>query len=88
MTGRRAPAGVLADSRVLWSNAPEIVENLNKRMKKQELEKRLRQKGACFVGHGGKHDRWESANGYPFTVPRHAEIPERMAREILKQADH
>lgn len=56
-------------------------------MKKRDLEKALKKKGARFLEAGSRHDRWESGNGYRFTVPRHQEIPDIMARIILKQAD-
>ncbi len=56
-------------------------------MKRKDLEKRLREKGARLLEHGSKHDRWVGRNGYRFTVPRHAEIKEWLAQAILKQAD-
>ena len=56
-------------------------------MKKKDLETKLRAKGASLVEQGGKHEKWVSAQGYRFTVPRHTEIDENTARIILKQAD-
>jgi predicted RNA binding protein YcfA (HicA-like mRNA interferase family) len=56
-------------------------------MKKQKLIKELKAKGASFVGHGANHEIWESRNGYKFTVPRHTEIKEGLAKTILKQAE-
>jgi predicted RNA binding protein YcfA (HicA-like mRNA interferase family) len=44
-------------------------------------------KGAKLIRHGGNHEFWESRNGSRLPVPRHAEINERLAMEILKQAD-
>ena len=55
-------------------------------MKKKDLEQKLRAKGAVQVG-GKKHDKWVSAKGYRFTVPRHTEIKESTAQAILQQAD-
>ena len=55
------------------------------RMKKRELEKRLKELGWNFLKHGGKHDIW--TNGKQQTqVPRHAEVKENLARSILKMA--
>lgn len=56
-------------------------------MKTRDLEKLVLAKGAGKVGEGGAHTRWVSAKGYPFTIPRHREIPPGTARAILKQAD-
>ena len=56
-------------------------------MKKKDLERRLRAKGARFLGQGTRHEKWVSAKGYHFPVPRHTEIKEETARDILEQAD-
>lgn len=56
-------------------------------MKKKDLEKAVRAKGAVFLGPGGGHDRWMSKNGHKFVIPRHREIPPGTAQAILKQAD-
>lgn len=56
-------------------------------MKKKELLKKLKDKGASLKEQGGSHEIWESRNGYRFTVPRHTEIKEGLAKAILKQAD-
>ncbi len=56
-------------------------------MKKKKLIKKLKAKGALQIRQGGNHEFWESRNGYRFPVPRHAEIDEQLATEILKQAD-
>ena len=56
-------------------------------MKKQELIRQLKAKGAKMIRQGGNHEFWESRHGYRFPVPRHQEIDERLAKEILKQAD-
>lgn len=57
-------------------------------MKKKNLIKQLKQKGAEFVRHGGSHELWKSRNGYLFSIPRHNEIGERLAKTILRQADN
>jgi predicted RNA binding protein YcfA (HicA-like mRNA interferase family) len=56
-------------------------------MKKKKLVKELKGKGAKLLRQGGSHEFWESKNGYRFPIPRHAEIDENLAREILKQAE-
>lgn len=56
-------------------------------MKKQELIRELKAKGAKMIRQGGNHEFWESRQGYRFPVPRHQEINERLAKEIIKQAD-
>ena len=56
-------------------------------MNKRQLKKKLKEKGASFIRQGGGHEVWLSKNGYMFTVPRHNEILERTAKDILKQAD-
>jgi len=57
-------------------------------MKKKELEKELKARGAKMIRQGGNHEFWESRKGYRFPVPRHSEIDERLAKEILKQAEN
>ncbi len=56
-------------------------------MKKKKLVKELKDKGAKIIRQGGRHEFWESQNGYRFPLPRHSEIDENLAREILKQAE-
>ncbi len=51
------------------------------------LIKELKAKGAKMIRQGGNHEFWESVQGYRFPVPRHNEINEMLAREILKQVD-
>jgi hypothetical protein len=57
-------------------------------LKKRDLEKKLKKLGATpnLTSKGSKHDKWIGINGYKFTVPRHNEINEKTASEILKQA--
>jgi len=40
-----------------------------------------------MIRQGGNHEFWESKQGYRFPVPRHKEINEMLAKEILKQAE-
>ena len=56
-------------------------------MKKTVLAKMLKEKDARLVREGGNHEIWISKNGKPFTVPRHNEIKEGTAKNILKDAD-
>lgn len=56
-------------------------------MKKTELVRKLKAMGANLFREGKGHEVWESKSGYMFTVPRHKEIGEILAREILKQAE-
>ncbi len=56
-------------------------------MKKKKLTKKLKEKEAFLIRQGGNHEFWESRKGYRFPVPRHTEIDENLAREILKQAE-
>jgi len=56
-------------------------------MKKNLLIKKIKGKGAFFIGQGSGHEIWESKNGYRFTIPRHSEIGEGLAKTIMKQAD-
>jgi hypothetical protein len=59
-------------------------------MKKADLEKRIaklaKQSGVNFEYVGGtRHDKWK-LNGRTIMIPRHTEIGETLAKEILKQA--
>jgi len=56
-------------------------------MKRHQLIKELKNRGARMIRQGGNHEFWESEKGYRFPIPRHNEINERLAKEILKQAD-
>ena len=56
--------------------------------KKRDLERRLLLAGWTCVGglnQGSKHDKWRKGNR-TVMVPRHREIPDRMAKAILKEA--
>jgi mRNA interferase HicA len=58
------------------------------RVKRKELERRLRELGWTLQRHGGKHDVWVSIDG-SFTeyVPRHPDVNEKLARAILRRAE-
>ncbi|MBM9531540.1 type II toxin-antitoxin system HicA family toxin [Desulfoprunum benzoelyticum] len=56
-------------------------------MKKQHLIRELKARGARLIRQGGSHEFWESRKGYRFPVPRHNEIDERLAKEIIRQAE-
>jgi hypothetical protein len=54
-------------------------------MKRGELLQKLAERGAVFVRHGKKHDVYiQPRTGVETTVPRHAEIKEFTARNIIK----
>lgn len=55
-------------------------------MKRAELLKRIRATGSVFVRHGAKHDWYRNPDtGVYQAVPRHNEINERLAKQIIKQ---
>jgi predicted RNA binding protein YcfA (HicA-like mRNA interferase family) len=54
-------------------------------VKRRDLERMLRNLGWRLLRHGRRHDLW-ARNEEELAVPRHAEINERTAREILLQA--
>lgn len=54
-------------------------------MKLKDLEKRLQQAG-WVKSEGGNHSKWRK-DGKVIPVPRHREIKENLAKEILKQAE-
>ena len=56
------------------------------RMKRQALEKRLRECGWSFLRHGRRHDIWTKGR-FVEAVPRHVEINDRLARAILRRAE-
>lgn len=53
-------------------------------MKSADLRKVLKKNGAELLRHGGQHDVWTRKNRMA-PVPRHREIAEGTARNILKQ---
>ena len=56
-------------------------------MKKTLLVKKLKELGAVKTSEGSGHEKWQGPKGYKFTVPRHHEINENLAKAILKQAE-
>lgn len=56
-------------------------------MKHKDLVRALIKAGCTLLREGGKHEVYISpSNQRPFTVPRHPEINENLAKAILKQA--
>ena len=54
-------------------------------MKRKDLERQLKMLGWYLKRHGGSHDIW--TNGHEEEpIPRHNEVSERLAKEILKVA--
>ncbi len=56
-------------------------------MKKKDLCKKLKGLGAKLIRQGKSHEVWESGAGNIFTVPRHKEVNENTAKQILDQAE-
>jgi predicted RNA binding protein YcfA (HicA-like mRNA interferase family) len=55
-------------------------------MKKLELLQKLREIGAVYVRHGGKHDVYmQPKTNKESAVPRHDEIDEYTAKSIIKK---
>ena len=53
-------------------------------MKQKDLIKKLESIGFKFLKHGGNHDIYIK-NGIKEPIPRHKEIPELLAKHILKK---
>jgi predicted RNA binding protein YcfA (HicA-like mRNA interferase family) len=54
-------------------------------MKRVDLIREIEALGCVLERHGGKHDWYRNPQtGVAQPVPRHREIPERLARHILK----
>ena len=54
-------------------------------MKQQELIKIITTNGAVFLRHGGNHDvYYQPRSGKQEVVPRHREISEPVAKNIIK----
>lgn len=54
-------------------------------MKRRDLIKRLERMGCKFIRHGGNHDWYQIPNTkISQPVPRHREIDEHMAKQIIK----
>jgi mRNA interferase HicA len=55
-------------------------------MKRKELLKILNKLGCILIRHGGKHDWYQNkVTGASQPVPRHTEINENLARNIIKK---
>lgn len=53
-------------------------------MKRLELIRRIEQTGCVFARHGGRHDWYQNpGTGACQPIPRHNEIKDRLARQIL-----
>jgi predicted RNA binding protein YcfA (HicA-like mRNA interferase family) len=56
-------------------------------MKRRELVRTLIEYGAVFVREGGKHTLYENPRtGKAISVPRHAEIKEVLAKDLIRTA--
>ena len=54
-------------------------------MKRLDLLKYIAKKGAIFVRHGGEHDVYrQPRTGKQAAIPRHREIRESVAQNIIK----
>jgi predicted RNA binding protein YcfA (HicA-like mRNA interferase family) len=55
-------------------------------MKREKLLKKISEMGAVFVRHGKKHDIYENPRTHEYTqIPRHPDINEYTAKDILKK---
>jgi hypothetical protein len=55
-------------------------------VKQEKLRNMIREYGAIFLRHGKKHDIFENPRTHELTqVPRHSDINEYTARDILKK---
>ncbi|HKL82527.1 MAG TPA: type II toxin-antitoxin system HicA family toxin [Desulfobacter sp.] len=55
-------------------------------MKRKDLIRNLQQYGCIFIRHGGKHDWYQNPKTkISQPIPRHREISEILARNILKK---
>jgi hypothetical protein len=55
-------------------------------VKRADLHKRIKELGCLFIRHGGKHDWYQNPqSGVSQADPRHREITERLARNIIKK---
>jgi mRNA interferase HicA len=53
-------------------------------VKRTDLIRRLTEMGCVFIRHGGKHDWYRNPEtGVSQPVPRHREIKEHLARQII-----
>jgi len=55
-------------------------------MKREKLLEKAKEAGAVFVCHGKKHDIYENPRTHEYTqIPRHPDINEYTARDIIKK---
>lgn len=55
-------------------------------MKRRKLIKTIEEMGCIFIRHGNNHDWFQNPKtGFFQAVPRHNEINERLARQIIKK---
>jgi mRNA interferase HicA len=54
-------------------------------MKRKDLIKKLTDHGWSFLRHGGGHDIYTNG-GFEQAIPRHTEVQEYLAKQILKEA--
>lgn len=55
-------------------------------MKRIDLVRKLQSSGCQLIRHGGKHDWYQNPRtGVSQPVPRHTEVNEFLARQILKK---
>jgi len=55
-------------------------------MKRNLLLKEINKRGAVFIRHGGKHDIYRNPKtGAIEQIPRHSDIEEGIARNIIKR---
>jgi mRNA interferase HicA len=54
-------------------------------VKRADLIRRLTEMGCVLIRHGGKHDWYRNpATGVSQPVPRHREIKDHLARQIIR----
>jgi hypothetical protein len=55
-------------------------------MKREKLLEQVRGYGAVFIRHGKKHDIYENPRTHEYTqIPRHPDVNEYTARDIIKK---
>ena len=55
-------------------------------MKREKLLKKIIEAGAVFIRHGKKHDIYENPRTHELiSIPRHIDINEYTAKEIIKK---
>jgi hypothetical protein len=55
-------------------------------MKREKLLEKVNQSGAVFLRHGKKHDIYENPRTHELiSIPRHSDINEYTARDVIKK---